>query len=132
MKMCSKCKQVVARSNHSWCKSCLAKSNREWYDKNVAVLSPNEISKYNKNRALTSKYKITLQQYEQMLLEQDYQCKICSTTTPGGMGNMFVVDHNHLTGKVRGLLCFSCNCGIGSLKESITNLQKAIIYLESI
>ena len=39
------------------------------------------------------------------------------------------VDHDHKTGKVRGLLCYNCNNGIGRLKDSIDLLQKAIVYL---
>ncbi len=42
----------------------------------------------------------------------------------------FSVDHNHNTGKVRGLLCNNCNAGIGLFQDSIKILEKALLYLK--
>lgn len=82
-----------------------------------------------RNNGLMSAYGITLEEYDELLVLQEGICKICGTDTPGHKGR-FHVDHNHKTGKIRGLLCHACNTGIGLLKDSTEILAKAIIYLE--
>lgn len=79
---------------------------------------------------LRKNYGITLEEYNQRLAEQDYSCKICNTTEPGHRGT-FHVDHNHITGAIRGLLCHRCNTGIGLLQDSPTLLLSAHRYLLS-
>jgi|SRR5579872_548691 len=79
------------------------------------------------NRKLLSKYGITLQEKTEMFKSQNGQCKICSL--PFETLYTAHVDHNHLTGKVRGLLCLSCNHMVGKARDSIVILQKAIDYL---
>jgi hypothetical protein len=66
----------------------------------------------NRRALLKNRYSITLEEYNNMLESQDYICAICGTDKPGGMGR-FHVDHNHITGKVRGLLCNNCNMLLG-------------------
>jgi len=80
------------------------------------------------NRYLKSAYNITLEQYDRMLTEQDNVCVICGTDYPGKQGR-FVVDHNHVTGEVRGLLCNQCNVGLGALQDNPSLLLKAAQYL---
>ncbi len=66
-----------------------------------------------------------------MLLAQDGCCAICKSSDPGRKKSQwFCVDHDHKTGEVRGLLCNSCNAGLGFLKDSIETLAQAIIYLK--
>ena len=77
---------------------------------------------------LKDKYGITLEDYDRMLEDQGGSCAVCGTEHPGGKGR-FHVDHNHSTGKVRGLLCHSCNVGLGALKDSPEVLLKAATYL---
>jgi len=74
-------------------------------------------------------YGLTIDGYDKMLKDQDGKCKICGTIKPGGKMKNFAVDHCHTTGKVRGLLCFSCNVSIGHFADDSDNLQKAIDYL---
>jgi len=57
--------------------------------------------------------------------EQKGRCVICQEELP------LCIDHDHETGKVRGLLCRLCNAGIGMLRESPEVLRRAIAYLES-
>jgi hypothetical protein len=64
-----------------------------------------------------------------MLAAQRGGCGICGTKTVPTIGS-FHVDHDHVTGKVRGLLCHHCNVGIGSLGDSVEVLSKAISYLD--
>lgn len=74
-------------------------------------------------------YNITLEDYNIMLEAQGHRCAICGGVEPGGRTGRFNVDHDHDTGYVRGLLCTSCNIGIGHLKENPSILQSAIDYL---
>jgi hypothetical protein len=77
---------------------------------------------YNRKR----KYGITKEEYIVRLESQQGVCAICGLTCTRALA----VDHNHLTGKVRGLLCNNCNRGIGHLKDSTLLLEKAIKYLK--
>ncbi len=87
------------------------------------------------NSHLKRKYGITLDDYNGMLAEQEGKCKICGKVGTGLGGQTtrmpLVVDHNHTTGEVRGLLCNSCNTGLGMFKENTEALMNAISYLES-
>ena len=85
-----------------------------------------------KNRAknLRNRFGMSLEDYDQILESQNGQCRICGTDTPGNKGR-FVVDHNHATEKVRGLLCWSCNVGIGHLQDDPSILLSAFNYLST-
>jgi len=48
-----------------------------------------------------------------------------------GRPRMLAVDHNHVTGQIRSLLCMSCNQGLGNFQEDLQRLKKAVSYLES-
>jgi len=72
-------------------------------------------------------YGITLEEYDTMLKDQEYVCAICGTDKLGGIGR-FHVDHNHITGKIRGLLCTRCNTKLGIIEDEKFN-KLAIIYL---
>lgn len=74
---------------------------------------------------------MTIERYNIMLETQNHSCAICKRHK-NEFKRMLNVDHNHLTGEVRGLLCDSCNRGIGYLKESIEILDNAKIYLYGI
>jgi hypothetical protein len=84
---------------------------------------------YTRNRDLQRKYGLSVAGFDEMLAAQNNRCALCSTDAPGGKGT-FHVDHCHDTGRVRGLLCMSCNVGIGQLKHSPELLQRAIEYLD--
>ena len=72
-------------------------------------------------------YGISRKQFEDMLGEQNGVCDICGG--PSTERRNFCVDHNHKTGKVRGLLCVRCNSLLGNAKDSIEILKQAIEYL---
>lgn len=78
-----------------------------------------------RNQALIRKYNSTSEQYEAILTKQGGVCGICHEPKPYRLS----VDHDHVTGTVRGLLCRDCNLGIGFLNDSIATLQAAITYL---
>lgn len=74
---------------------------------------------------LRTRYGLTLEDYNYMKSLQEKKCLICKSE------KKLVVDHCHISGKVRGLLCDKCNLGIGHFKDDIENLKRAIIYLEN-
>jgi predicted transcriptional regulator len=88
---------------------------------------------YQSEKQLLSKYGITGQQYRELLAAQGYGCAICSSTD--GMLRLgrklrLNVDHCHVTGKVRGILCNSCNNGLGRFRDNPDLLLKAADYLQ--
>jgi len=72
-------------------------------------------------------YGVTLDEYFDILEAQNNVCAICHGIDEY---KRLSIDHNHETGKMRGLLCGKCNFGIGNLRESRENLENAILYLE--
>ncbi len=63
-----------------------------------------------------------------MFVAQNGVCAICSRLNLSG--RRLAVDHDHATGKVRGLLCSRCNSAIGLARESLDVLKKTVLYLE--
>jgi hypothetical protein len=79
---------------------------------------------------LKKKYGITLADYEAMLEAQGRRCKSCGSLDPLDHRGVFHVDHDHLTGDVRGLLCNACNLLIGHAREDADRLLAAAMYLK--
>jgi hypothetical protein len=74
------------------------------------------------------KYGLTLEEFKIMSSNQNDVCKICMKTN----GNReLAVDHDHVTGKNRGLLCGNCNTAIGKLGDNEFGLNRAISYLKN-
>ena len=78
---------------------------------------------------LKRRYNITLEEYSQILDSQGGCCATCGTKEPGGRWKSFAVDHDHKTGKVRGMLCKSCNIALGEVYDNLTTLENMIKYL---
>ena len=78
--------------------------------------------------SLKKKYKITPNIYYELLKAQNYGCAICQVHEIK-LKHQLAVDHNHLTDKIRGLLCSNCNTGLGLFEDKAELLQKAIAYL---
>lgn len=74
------------------------------------------------------KIKLTVEEYKEMIVLQNNLCAICKLPQEN---KALAIDHDHITKKVRGLLCQKCNIGIGNMKDSIENLENAIIYLKN-
>lgn len=75
-------------------------------------------------------YGISVADYDAMLLAQDGRCAICLSDSPGGVAQHFSVDHCHRTGRVRGLLCLSCNGMLGNARDRREVLLAAVDYLD--
>lgn len=80
---------------------------------------------------LRREYGITLADYESLLAKQNGACAICGVENPAGRWDKWHVDHCHSTKKVRGILCSSCNHGIGQFKDDPALLRRAAEYLEA-
>lgn len=81
----------------------------------------------------SKKYGLTLEDQERMLREQNYKCAICGQEIflQGSSQKLIAhVDHDHKTGKVRGLLCKECNIGLGKFMDNTEYLLRAVSYLK--
>lgn len=141
-KICSKCKiEKDIEEYHftdkkkglrkSKCKDCQAeyiqsyKANNEEKLKNIWRKASRKYINYDIRRNKTlKKYGLDLESYNNIFDKQQGACKIC-----GDKINL-CVDHDHKTGKIRGLLCNACNKGIGYMKDNPDILEKAILYLK--
>jgi len=114
-------KDASLPSSYSYeCKECTVKRVRDNHIKNPTQ----------KRRAhLRRKYGLTFAEYDKMLIEQNECCATCGATKPGGRWKSFAVDHDHVTGRVRGLLCKSCNIALGEVNDDLTTLKNMINYL---
>lgn len=143
-KVCTSCKKSKDASLfyrrglkglRATCKECSSKKSKQWRDSNLKQHRSNYVKWAKKNptktieRHLKQRYGISIEDYEGMLEKQEGCCAICGVHTSGEEKNL-AVDHCHNTGKVRGLLCFDCNTGLGKLKDSEELLRKALKYLE--
>jgi len=143
-KRCTKCKQLRplsgftknknAKDGLQWtCKPCAKKYYQIHKIKileNCKKCKGTEKSKLGaRKNSLKNKYGITLKQYDDMFEWQNGVCVICGNINING--RRLCVDHNHETGKTRGLLCDHCNHLIGQAKENIDILCNAIKYLKN-
>lgn len=104
-----------------------AKIKRNIRSKTWREVNP-ERSKYLiTNATLLSKYGISLEEYNKLLIKQNYCCAVCKDIPTY---QRLHVDHCHKTGKIRGLLCQSCNVSIGKMKESPILLRALAEYIE--
>ena len=82
---------------------------------------------------LRVKYSLTVAEYENMLATQGGECAICRNVERskdrGGKLRRLAVDHDHVSRRVRGLLCSFCNRAIGLLKDDPTIVEAAFLYL---
>ena len=141
-KKCTKCKEHKPRSEftshavskngvQSQCKKCYAETRRDkWSNAN----SKEKNALINRRSKLKRKYGISLDDYDLLLKKQNGCCAICKTNKPNGksgqFGPVFHVDHCHVNGNIRGLLCHSCNVALGCFKDNIETILMAVKYLE--
>ena len=99
------------------------------YQRDFAASRPD----YHRNRNLLTRYGISVDEYQTLLANQNFACPICEVEISETLGykekRPVVVDHNHETGEVRGILCSGCNLVLGHARENTTILYKAIVYL---
>jgi hypothetical protein len=104
------------------CKLCENARSKKYHD-----INKQKRSEQHKEWRRREKYGLTSDEYQSMLEQQNHVCAICHqkcTSKPS-----LAVDHDHVTGKVRGLLCGNCNNGLGRFKDNVEWLSNAIEYL---
>lgn len=105
------------------CKSCNKHASREWREKNPRRARAHWLKQ--------AGYGITIDEYDAMVARQRGRCAICRCR-PEDVGERWLsVDHDHRTGRVRSLLCRSCNTLLGRADDSVLLLKRAIRYLEA-
>ena len=133
-KKCAACNKIKLLKNFysdtglangfaSYCISCDKEKKRINYLKDKSGM---------RRRNLKSKYNITLDEYDKLFEKQKGLCAICGQKeTRRNKYNVWhlAVDHSHITGKVRGLLCGNCNSMLGFVKDKPTLLLNAYSYL---
>lgn len=82
-----------------------------------------------KAQRLAAAYGISLSDFKEMMATQNNACAICGYSDMSDPKMFPVVDHCHTTGKIRGILCASCNHGLGKFKDDVTRLMLAAAYL---
>ncbi len=97
-----------------------------WSDDDLRALIRARAFATSRDRCLR-RYGIDLTTYEAMAEAQGYKCAICPT--PHTEASPLYVDHCHVTGQVRGLLCPRCNTGLGNFKDHPGYLLAAVEYL---
>jgi hypothetical protein len=144
VKRCPKCKATkplseFAKSQHTlhgyqvYCRACGAKHHDKWRRKNLKHCATTQKSYRQKNPERYADYHrkktygLPPGEFARMLAAQEGCCAICGTSTPNGRG--FQVDHCHDTKMLRGILCHSCNLGIGQFKHNPNLLVAAVTYL---
>ena len=132
MKYCSNCKQTQALdlfgSDKSrkdgksiYCLQCRANLART-----ARYAKPERGRTYSRYR----RYGITKEEYDRLNAEQGGLCAICKTDTPGRNHSTMYIDHDHVNGNVRGLLCCDCNLLLGYAKDDEKILLESIRYLQ--
>ena len=79
-----------------------------------------------------AEYGISVDDYERRFRLQQAVCAICrrpETRRAGGQTSRLAVDHDHAHGRVRGLLCYACNTGLGQFRDRPASLIRAAAYL---
>ena len=128
VKSCTKCgatkpldgfhrQKAGKHGRHSWCKDCANQARRN----RVRPDTPEQSRRWN----LATRYGVTPERVEQTIAAQGGACAICC-----GEMKRPVIDHDHATGKVRGILCHPCNLKLHPL-ESWPHLAAATAYLEA-
>jgi hypothetical protein len=80
---------------------------------------------------IESKYGMTKEKYNELLQQQNNGCKICGATeAKHRSSNNLLVDHCHVTGNYRGLLCNRCNTSLGFVNDDIELLENMVKYLK--
>jgi len=146
MKICSRCKESKQLSSFyndrtqkggksRRCKDCAKQVSRSWRlsDEGRAKEKWRQASrKYQRSKVYLKKYGITEEYYFLMLDAQGGCCAVCRIPAEASRGRnpgRLVIDHDHITGVVRGLLCSPCNTAIGLFQDSPTLLKSAENYL---
>lgn len=121
-----------------YCRACTSEYNRDRRDEGFVPSRVRGVRKpvpagYNTRHAWLQRLRrlgVTEEDYQRMLDEQGARCAICRATEPWTRSGTWPVDHDHATGRVRGLLCHACNQAIGMLGDDPERIRAAADYVE--
>jgi hypothetical protein len=147
MKRCTKCKEFKVKGCFNkdkrsvdklaiYCKECrsklrtLAKEKTSLYNKKYRITNLEKEKEKDRANNLKSNFGISIEDWNKMYEMQNKMCKLCNKQT-SSYKKRLCVDHCHKTGKIRGLLCDTCNRALGLLNDDTSILKKAIAYLEN-
>lgn len=125
--LCKRCNEKKPRQmfgQHAWCKTCCSQYNKAY--KRKTVNKPTY--EINRKRRLFTRFRITPEEYAKLEVQQSSLCAICGKPQISAYRTLDI-DHDHITGQVRGLLCRNCNTALGQFKDSVPLLLKAADYL---
>jgi hypothetical protein len=127
--ICARCKkpkrpeQMAEKSRHM-CKRCLTDKTREW-----AASNPSRWEQQRRKSYLKKKYGVSAEDVDDLLIRQGGACAICGKREGDSRGFRMHIDHDHATGRVRGILCNLCNQGLGAFHDDVALMTTAIAYL---
>jgi hypothetical protein len=112
-----------------------AREKKENYARKAEGRKTKKGKMYLRRAHLVTTYGLTMAQLEAMFEQQEGKCAICQDQlvmfkNRGEEGLVAHVDHDHITGQTRSLLCFRCNAGIGHFEDNIERMEEAISYLK--
>jgi len=113
-------------ANHSWRMAHRDELNAEWSEKWRTDEAFREARKAAARIRRLAKYGLTQADYERMLREQNGMCLFCHRRPARGL----VVDHDHATNRVRGLLCDNCNSGLGFFEDDAARMRTGADYID--
>lgn len=125
-------KKIKKYSKYKICTYCKKKLIKKEFRKSGKYLASRCTScavELQREQHLKNKYGISLDQFDKLLEKQKYTCDICNKPSQT-KNRRLCVDHDHITGKVRGLLCDLCNTALGKFQEDRELLLKAEKYLK--
>ena len=120
---CGKLLRLPLRKNHKYGNMCC------YCAKKAGVFKQTKTKHQHRREGLKSKYGISYEQYLSRWALQHGRCAICKKHSMN-LKRALAVDHCHQTRKLRGLLCGSCNRGIGLLGDSVERMEAALSYLK--
>lgn len=103
------------------CKTCVDVRFKE-----RRAANPERYARQSRRWSIRTKYGLTEEQFEALLMEQQYRCQVCRVKLTKDITN---VDHDHATNQVRGLLCFNCNVAIGHFRDDPNLMEAAASYV---
>lgn len=141
-KICSNCRRVFSLDRfqknrtkadglQEACRKCVNQRSKEYRKKNRTRINESQ-RKYNHSERgwsarLKHAYGITLKKHKQIYLKQNGCCGICGKAVAY---NKIDTDHDHELGKIRGLLCRTCNMGLGYFEDNLKGVMRAVRYLQ--
>jgi hypothetical protein len=133
-RVCGKCgrtRPTYEFSKTTGCKECSAKYYHE-YAKRRSATDPEYAEtkrRYQRNWHLKKTYGISIEEYEALLKTQDGHCAICPATRGASDRESLCVDHNHITGASRALLCVRCNLSVRDLGDDLAHAEMVMAYV---